>query len=139
MTGVLAVLLGSGNDLSIELQDADAFSTGFDVQTASFRMKVDRFASVGEDGVFTDVFQWCADYADPADYEVRATIVSGGGAMAGDATGAWLDFTTGRTWSTVDANVDATPENAVLTIEVRRAGGTRILASCTASLSADRT
>ena len=137
MSGVLALIAGSGQDRNISLADAEVPAGGSGVQTASFRLNTDRSAYQGIDGAFSALYAWCAANGTPANYEVRASLVSGS-TPGGDSVGSWLALSSSRTWSATDALADASPNVIALTIEIRRATGTLTLDSCTVTLSADR-
>lgn len=74
-----------------------------------------------------------------SDYEVRATVASGD-TPSGSATGSWLGCGTTCEWVLADTTIDEVALEGVLTIELRRAGGTgAILDTATIDLYSERT
>lgn len=68
-----------------------------------------------------------------SDYEVRATLDSG--ALTSGTTGSWLALSTTRTWYCAQGGIGT--KTADLTIEIRRASDSVVIATATVSLRAE--
>ena len=137
MTGVLCMMVGAGQDNNITLQAVNVVATDSAASNASFRLAADRLSYEGENGAFVSGFQWCATAGAPANYEARVTLDSGT-SPSGSAVGSWVSLATDATWTVNDPTSDGTPIACSLTLDVRRAGGSIILATSSVSLSAER-
>ena len=71
-----------------------------------------------------------------SDYQVRATLLSGG-PLSGTA-GTWQACSTSRTWTVSDAVADANEVAASVLIEIRDVATTTVLTSATIAMSAMR-
>lgn len=75
-----------------------------------------------------------------SDYEIRTTKVSGTTPNATNpGLGTWLSLSLVREWALRDSSQDDIPLTCELFIEIRKGGTTEVLASCTVSLSSNRT
>lgn len=90
--------------------------------------------SIGATGWVTAIFgpvgnyQWVTN-GTPSDYEVRATVNSGGVSSGSAATGSWLAMTSSRTWQRTS------PGSPSLTIEIRRVSDSVVVASATVTIT----
>lgn len=136
MTGVIAVLAGSGGKL-VELEDAILGDNAIGGADARYRL-----SSGGSVDHYTTLTGYVAQYdwlimGSAGDYDARATLNSG--SVAGGTTGSWLDLGSGAEWQVTDLIPDGLPQSADLTIEIRHSGSGSILASANVQISADRT
>lgn len=84
-------------------------------------------------GDLTDTGDWLTPKNNMADYEARATVLSG--SLSTGVTGAWLNLGTTRTW-TLNSPASGV-SNASFTIEIRRASDSEVLATATVNLEAE--
>lgn len=77
-------------------------------------------------------FTWLTGAGTGANYEARATVISG---SPSGTTGSWLALSSSRTWSVTDSTGSG-PITASLTIEIRDASTLTVYTTSTLSLSA---
>lgn len=132
MSGIHAMLLGGttggGGSGSVTLNNATVDAVG--TYSAGWRLDSDGHVYTAVTPTYSSQYQWTTDST--ANYEVRATLVSG--AVSTGTTGSWLACSSDRTWTTSTTDI-----YSILTIEVRDAVTTTVLASCTVSLNAPGT
>lgn len=88
--------------------------------------------TVGEDGPSNIPGEWLRAGA-AADYEVRATLISG--TVSSGTTGAWQSLATTRQWSRNRTTIGSS--SCALTIEIRRAVDSVVVTTATITLSAN--
>lgn len=84
---------------------------------------------------YTNLGDWVTPTTDAGLYEVRATVNSG--AVSSGTTGSWLALTSSRAWTVTRSVIGLSQVS--LTIEVRRASDSVVVASTTVLLSAELT
>jgi hypothetical protein len=112
---------------------ADATGGASDA-SAGYRLTSAGAIQVTSGGSFTTIGQWCTPGSASADYEVFATLTSGG---CTGTFGSWLPLSSIQAWI-----CDATPPNfqqAFFTLQIRKVGTATILATANISLTADAT
>ena len=135
MTGIHAAVAAAGGDY-VQLTGGTALqSQGAGTASATYSL-----TAAGLEEIVRSVFgtQLSRTFFRPstnlANYEVRATLVSG--ALTSGTTGTFQALGVTRSWNvSVSAPGSA---NAVLTIEIRRIGTTTILATATVDITAER-
>lgn len=123
----------------VSLSNVTATSTGSANQTADYVLTNGGDVTRTNNNVSADVGDWITPKDSFANYEVRATLNSGG--LTSGTTGSWLNLGTTRSWACKDniAGGGGTMD-ANLTIEIRHKNQPgRILATATVILHAERT
>ncbi len=92
----------------------------------------------GNSGGTDSSTDWVVPNGSAGNYEVRATVDSGSLDGSSSATGSWLALTSTRTWNVACIALDpfGAQQSATLTIEVRRASDSTIVATTSVSLDA---
>lgn len=103
--------------------------------TASYRINNDGFVYYGANGTFTSQYQWITPTSAANDYEVYATLTSGGGFTAG-TFGAWVAVSGDPTWTMTQAVIGTNISD--VTYQVRKVGTTTVLDTWTAQFEAER-
>lgn len=101
--------------------------------TATVRIGSDGRVYHGQNLSFSDQGAWLLSGA-ASQFEIRATLVSG---YVPEVTGSWLALSSTREWSCSDGTQDFSPEEAVVTLEIRRIGTATVLASANWTLTAN--
>lgn len=83
--------------------------------------------------IYSDLGDWVIPNGNASLYEVRATLNSG--TLSSGTTGSWLALTSTRTWTVTRSVIGVSTAN--LTIEIRRIGGTTILATAPVDMTVD--
>lgn len=129
------IALFSGDKVSIADHTADNLTNGSS-STASYSLKAsgDIFAQEGFNGVSHDIGDWVAPKSIALNYECFATLNSG--VLTSGTTGAWLALTADQGWATHVSGVGSS-STAVITVQIRRVGGSQILASAVITIIAE--
>jgi hypothetical protein len=102
--------------------------------------KVDSDGSVytaeNASGAYTIQQAWISDPTKVADFEVRATVVSGA-TPTGSVTATWLQLNADRLWE-LQASA-GTLLQCVLTIEIRQSASAAVVATATVDMTSDAT
>lgn len=140
MSGIHAMLLagngavGGAGSVTLINATVDSQNSGANA-SASWRIDSDGHVYEGYNGSYSTAYQWTADAV--ANYEVRATKTSGSN-PTGSSLATWLACSTDRDWTVTDTTVDELIKQSSLTIEVRDAATTTVLATCYVDLYAER-
>lgn len=126
-------MLGAGGRVQLSGGTVTAFSFS-GAAIAAVRIANDGRVYHGQNGSFSNQAAWLLS-GSASQFEIRATLVSG---YVPETTGSWLALSSTREWSCTDATQDFSPEEAVLTLEIRRVGTTTVLASANWTLTASR-
>ena len=123
--------------VGVDLQTASASSLEFGTATATLTAESDgEVSGVGSTGLTTpDWWSAAPDVGVGADYEIRATLLSGTTPTSG-TLGTWLSLSSNRSWSMV-RSTDGT-SSCSLTIEIRDTATSTVQGTATWSLSATK-
>lgn len=126
-----------GPTIALSNQNIAALSADPTDATAAYSLENDGDVSRTVNGAVTDLGDWMSPKNSglASLFECRATLNSG--SLTGGTTGSWLGLGTTRSWTRTQTSVGASAAN--LTIEIRRAGTTTTIASCTVQLDAEVT
>jgi hypothetical protein len=129
LTGITALLVGQFGGSSVNIDSVNVIEIGSSPATALYELQ-----SNGQI-VYTNQFGtefWVNPPSAAADYEVRATLISGDTPTG--TLNTWLNLGTTRTWLLMAAS---TALRCSLTIEIRRSGGTTVLDSAQIDLDVE--
>lgn len=126
MSGILQVLLGGvGDRLAFSFITPTSVIVGPGTATASFNLQSDGdIDATATNNTIADRDDWIAPKINMAQYEVRATLQSGG-PMTSGTMGSYLTLGTNRVWTLAQAGVGSI--GAVVRYEFRKTGDTAIL------------
>lgn len=132
---VAAAVVGASSPVMLVSFAVDHLAHSPNDASVEYRVDSDGNVYKSEGGVSTLVHAWRRAGAS-ADYDVRATLVSGT-APGGSATGAFLNCGSDRAWSQLETFNGYSVKECSLLIEISRAGvPSPILASATIPLTA---
>lgn len=103
--------------------------------TASYRVDNDGLVYYGVNGNFVSQYQWITPTSAANDYEVYATLTSGGGFTVGTFD-AWVAVSTDPTWSMVQSFIGISVSD--VTYQIRKIGTSTVLDTWTAQFEAER-
>lgn len=81
----------------------------------------------------TDIGDWVTPKSAAANYECKATLVSG--SLTSGTTGSWLALTTSRAWSVSQSTTGT--KTATISVEIRKVGTTTVLDTATITVEAN--
>ena len=131
-------IAGAGSPLvRITNQSIEHDTAAPTVATAGYRLtstgKAQKTGN-GTSGAYADIADWVIPTSVAANYECRATVVSG--SLSSGTTGSWLALTADRTW-TVTASFATNV--GVIDVEIRDASSTVVMATARITLTAQST
>jgi hypothetical protein len=133
----MAATAGAGtgvNPINISAKSVSKTTTNGTAATSSFTFRTDRTVK-NQDGATLQT--WLDAGYSPADYQIRATLVSGN-APTGSSLGTWLSLSTNRTWSLTDPAGSSGSKTCKVKLEIRDAGGDNTIRdTATYTMSAD--
>lgn len=136
MTAILGALGAYGATAVaavVSITDQDIFEAGTGSVSATYSVANDGKVKNGAGAILETWLQGSGGVV--ANYEVRATLVSG--TLTSGTTGSWLGCATTRTWTKTNGASNNSTVTAALTIEIRRASDGIVLDSATVTLSAE--
>ena len=134
MTGITCAMAAPYPTSSIVITDKSVSKNGIGSQTATYQVNA---AGTVTNHAGTVLETWLPSGAVAANYDVKATYVSGSPTLSNAGT-AWSNLGTDRFWSLTDSTDDATPAACTLLIEIAATGTTTALDSATITMSANR-
>lgn len=133
MFTALKAALGSSGSGAVSITDRTFGATGAGDQTATYRLNSSGIVERGINASYTTLETWLLG-GSAADYETRATLVSG--VITSGTLSTWLSLSTTEKWS-VFATAGGS-QSAVLTIEIRLAASPfTVLDSATITITAN--
>lgn len=119
--------------ISITDQYISYYSGGTDSVSVSYRLTSGGKAQQGQQGLFSDLEQWCTPTSAAGNYEARVSNVTG--VTPSGPVGTWVSLSSTQTWSIFTGIGNA--ESTDFLVEIRRTGTTTVLDSATITLVAD--
>ena len=98
-------------------------------------MGSDGYAYNGDNGVYTQQFQWKQSSSPSSDFEVYALVSDG---PVSGTTGAWVSLGSNVDWSVVDTTANGAGVIASIVVMVRNASTLEVLATENVDFYADR-
>lgn len=143
MAGVFLTLVGttagSGPAVTITVNPYSAFAFNTLGSPATANVSFNSSGTVTEainGAPATTLYNWCVPTSEAPNYEIYATLTSGGVSGGSSAFNTWLALSSNRAWQvTTSAGV----ASAIINVGIRRAGSTTILASADIELYAEST
>ena len=135
MSGIHMALLGSaGTRVNFVNQTILAARSGSPA-SALYKIDNDGFDYKNVNGTLTSLTNWVIPASAGSDYEVFATLVTGG--LSSGTTGSWVATSSDPSWSCIAAIV-GTSVFATLDFQVRAIGTSTVLDTWTVNLDAER-
>lgn len=137
VVSIAAILLAGSSAASsgIVLSPTTASSQGGGARTATYRIGSDGYVYAGDNGVFTQQYQWKQNSNASSDYEALLSLDLG--SVTG-TTGSWLGLGSNADWSVTDLTVDGEGRISSGTISIRNASTLEVLATENVDFYADR-
>lgn len=124
-----------GDQITVSDMNAEATVANPNTATSSYSIANDGdIDAVNGTNTIVDRGDWITPKINMANYEVRASIVSG--SVTSGTTGSWLSLASTRTWTVERSGIGAGTTTCVLTIEIRRASDGTVMDSATVTMQA---
>jgi hypothetical protein len=123
---------GMGDEISIG--NVTVIASGVHTVTGTYRLDSDGFIYRTIAGSVTQAGAWINPQVNMADYEARATIISG--TFSSGTAGSWLNLGTDRTWTRATTGAGQVQE-VVFTLEIRRAADSVVMDSATITINVE--
>lgn len=139
MAGILVMITstaGATSPSTVELVNAAAYGFSISPSSADAALTIDSdgFLYLIENGVTTQLFQWCTPVANTNLFEAFATLVDGSNSLTSGTLNTWLTLGTDRSWTLQQVGVGS--RYSSINIGIRAIAAGEILASATYDLSA---
>ena len=105
------------------------------IATAGYRLNSSGIAESLSNLTYSTAETWLLSGA-ASNYEVRATLSLG--TLSSGTTGTWQNLGTSSSWTVACSTFDASPSEAIISVEIRDATTLLVLDTATITLSAER-